>query len=84
MSYLDFHNSIGRYMPKDGLCKCLPNSKRLKLFDPGKNSDGCNWYWGYDGNYWGAPDARRDLVMYEYTPLRENIVLLMAAMNNEL
>jgi hypothetical protein len=41
-------------------------------------------YWGYDGTPedlgMSGPHPRR----YEYTPLRQNIILLLAALNNEL
>jgi hypothetical protein len=68
-----------------GLCQefsklAMPESKLLleEIFSPPPNlSDAIeHWWWGSGKN--------KDPKFGEFTPLRQNIVLLMAAMNNEL
>lgn len=73
-------------LPKDGLCHCLDNGD--KFFELMKPVHEC-WmvgYWAYCDGYGGpkyevAPVWR---IWHDFTPLRQNIVLFMAAMNNEL
>lgn len=87
--YLDFHNqcvSIGE-IPNSGLCANFGGESFFELLCPGDLLDEAS-YWGFDGNdrhigndYGG--DMFHD-VFRLYTPLRQNIVLLMAAINNEL
>lgn len=86
--HLNFYrNTIKEgYMPYSGLCvvanrknisgklleKFEPtNEDRIQLFEEGKNRT----YWGSDSTL-----CRRGV----FTPLRQNIVLFMAAMNGEL
>lgn len=73
-------------LPEDGLCNLFVNDPLFELIDPG-------WcgYWGYDGfdSYYGDPYyddhcGSMNEVWYDFTPLRQNIVLLMAALNGEL
>lgn len=66
-----------------GLCSIGINTKELiELFRP--DSYG-NCYWAY-GEKWTKKDeeSRMKVLSHEFTPLRQNILLLMAAMNNEL
>lgn len=89
MKYLPkYHRWIknGR-LPKDGLCHCLPTSNKLQLFEPGYSGG----YWGYWGEFYDGPimsqcvdEETKDKFQYDFNPLRQNIVLLLAAMNNEL
>lgn len=65
-----------------GLCQSvdegLIDKEKFDLFSEGQ----------YDRNYWGHEDAEISFSFHrlrsEYTPLRQTIVLLIAAMNNEL
>lgn len=80
-------------LPEDGLCNCFglclsedeyeldPEHELFPLMYPEETSNPPSGYWGcgpeeqmIDGNNWNK----------EFTPLRQNIVLLMAAMNGEL
>lgn len=95
---LEFHEKslIEGEMEYSGLCCQIPNLgpdyiDTLSLIDPRK---GENWnsypvYWGFDGetdvnakiDYWSK---RNYDVMRKYTPLRQTIVLLIAAIHGEL
>lgn len=62
-----------------GLCgTVLYNSPLFHLFEVGRDYGA---YWAYDGDI--NEDDDRD-IEYKFTPTRQNIVLLLAAMNNEL
>jgi hypothetical protein len=77
-------------IPHGGLCASL--GEVTKIFTPTPeeigHSDPSIVLWGYDGTY------KKQLVpivmmfcnpvAYEFTPLRQTIVLFLAAMNNEL
>lgn len=70
-------------LPKDGLCRCFPDDSFLNLITPGPEIRSV-MYWGYRGedisdDYFYALNR-----LYEFSPLRQNIVLLMAAMAGEL
>ena len=92
MKYLNFYNEciINRGLPFSGLCSCL-NAKAERelnhLFKP-NSRDWDGSYWAYDGkdrnflNNYG--DRSKRSVLFKFTPLRQNIVLFLAAMNNEL
>jgi hypothetical protein len=81
-------------MPKPGLCRCadcgLICESTLKEFTPTDSDHDQNVIEGtmdlfHPNGYWGAglnisEDCRGD----SFTPLRQTIVLFMAAMNNEL
>lgn len=68
----------------NGLCSIRLNNKRLgenellKLFEPSDDS------WGeyYRSSYWGQMEG--DFDELQYNVLRQNIILICAAMNNEL
>jgi hypothetical protein len=84
MKYLDFYKKytdVG-ILPKMGLCSCFPNDNILSLFSNGSNLTGYG-FWGNGGEYTKGKTSdyhwQRD-----FTPLRQNIVLLMAAMAGEL
>jgi hypothetical protein len=82
--FLDFYYSCmktGR-MPKHGICNNveLPECIRPTLEDWGellRKSHG-GMYWGI-----GFRPHSYDQMYYEFTPLRQNIVLLAAQLNNE-
>lgn len=72
----------------NGLCLSLGNDKTFtELLSPDSpNGYYSVFYWGWAGEkrtleYMRAPIKDR---MYEFTPLRQNIVLFLAAMNDEL
>lgn len=74
-------------LPSNGLCESLENSCDLDYFD---NGQGIN-YWGYWADkgdvriYSGDVNHEERMNMLrQFTPLRQNIVLLLAAMNGEL
>ena len=75
-------------LPTGGLCQCLSEIDRqgtINLFKPKRARH--NAFWGYDGKnrvLWGIYCEFDEAVAREFTPLRQNIVLLMAAMNGEL
>ena len=60
-----------------GLCSIFHNDKMFKLINP---PNGAGWYWGCS---WDDSD-RGYAFSTGFTPMRQTVVLLMAAMNNEL
>lgn len=74
-------------IPNNGLCNSI-GSRKLSVFRPSRKYSEARgyfhdyWYWGYDGkaNY----NLRLDYKWHKFTPLRQTIVLLMAAMAGEL
>lgn len=78
-------------MPEHGLCDSIQYSINYKArqdfvdtFQPAKGYLGL---WGYDGNnyigYELMPE-QYERIAYKFNPLRQNMLLLFAAMNNEL
>lgn len=71
------------YIPGDGLCNCYCNGHRLakhelmKLFEPFRKESERIWWAGEVGTT-GTEYLSR------FNPFRQNIILFMAAMNNEL
>ena len=68
-----------------GLCYALPNGHTIMNlnFKP----DGYDGLWGYDGTpymSYNLTDELYQVIAYDFTPLRQNIVLFLAAMNGEL
>lgn len=82
--YLPFYHScmITELIPKEGLCNCFDkDDKLLPLFI----EEDKKWqYWGYDGNKKWVLDGNNDEIRFTFTPMRQTVVLLMAAMNGEL
>jgi len=67
-----------------GLCGLMPDKykyKSFQLFVPLKSI-----YWKFPKMYWAHSEKppRDSRAWKEYTPLRQTIVLLICAMNNEL
>lgn len=83
MKYLPYYKEFiktGR-MSKSGLCKIFPKDDFLELFTP----TDCvvnNWHWG-SGYDIGSPE-HNEIFVFTFTPMRQNILLFMAAMNGEL
>jgi hypothetical protein len=70
-------------LPSTGLCASF-SSGELDLFKPDFESPHTSiYYWAYKGTpIW--PSELTDDQKREFTPFRQTIVLLLAAMNNEL
>lgn len=67
-------------LPKDGLCESLSNCEEIKLFYPDTHEYA--YMWGYDGNFHLPP---KPIGYFRgFTELRQNVILFLAAMNNEL
>ncbi len=86
MSYMDFYYKYAETgkLPKAGLCNCF-SADQLDLIMP---DDYWPWdFWAYDRLY-GLDvlnnASLRTRVAYTFGPLRQNLVLLLAALNNEL
>ena len=84
--YLDFYYHCMKtgLMPTWGLCNKFKHCELFKLIDPevGHNIT----YWGFELP-WPKKAANpnyMDEVRFSFTPLRQTIVLFLAAMNNEL
>lgn len=82
--YLDFykkHVKSGR-LPMAGLCDCLDDEFK-DFYNP--IMGGCSFLREMTG-YWGHGDVEAMFLdrMYEFTPLRQTLVLLMAAYKGEL
>jgi hypothetical protein len=89
-----FKEYFGYDLPDNGLCfskwHMRLHSEQLQLFDlmipSGGDSDDLDKE-GLDSAYWGSGlpvTYRKWERMYSFTPLRQTIVLLLAAMNDEL
>ena len=77
-------------LPSNGLCNCFIKSveeQRFELVSPDNQELTQMNKKNIDTVYW-ASEAKRGHVKYDdfyaFTPLRQNLVLLMAALNNEL
>lgn len=93
-SYLSFYyeSLLNGTMQSGGLCHNL--SAGISLFRPGKLSKHKDSYWGFDGEpnsfgdfpayFNGYNGLNSSDVRFSFSPLRQNIVLFLAAMNNEL
>lgn len=90
MKYLEFHYECLKTgnLPTNGLCRCLGESN-IEIMVP--TNDDLNrlkeeklpiGYWGCDNIDW--TDNYDYDYLTNYTPLRQNIVLFIAAMNGEL
>jgi hypothetical protein len=83
MKYLPLYykwTNNGR-MPLDGLCNSLNHDREFSDIFCQHSLDG---FWGYAGRSTSNLSDTNPLACSEFTPLRQNIVLLLAAMNNEL
>lgn len=73
-------------MPNAGLCSCRElDQNLLSLFEPSiyelarLRETGFNYVWWASGSKYSSRNR-----VFKFRPLRQTIVLLMAAMNNEL
>lgn len=90
MKFLDCYNKwmkTGR-MPKDGLCNSLPDqlieSKAWKMCKRTKyDTTVKEAYWAYEFDT-NDPQYNDDDHHYAFTPLRQTLILLAAAINGEL
>ncbi len=90
MKYLDFYNKcvITKELPDDGLCNCGV-IKIDSLLKPTEEDIEQLRFEGYAYTYWGSLGKEDDSVAQReryrsFTPLRQNIVLLLACLNGEL
>jgi hypothetical protein len=92
--YLKFYKKCMKAgsLPDDGLCLSLirrgREDKKLALFEPTSADNSMILVEGTSYGYWASgllthPDNLNER-MYGFTPLRQTIVLFLAAMNNEL
>lgn len=88
MKYLKFYKKCVKTgkIPKNGLCECLPQ-KSIDLISPSsedlvilEEEELLTGYWGSGLRYYNLPHDKA----YKFTPLRQTLVLLLAAINNEL
>jgi len=83
MKYLKYYKdwaSKGRV--PDGLCLIFEDDKRFKLIEPNFDELHTLRVSNSPAMYWGRESFTQGI--YDFTPLRQNIVLLMAAMAGEL
>lgn len=73
-------------LPSPGLCACFGKIDLFQLMYPSAHTWDDFYYWGYDGSEpsLNASFEVADKRAFTFTELRQNIVLLLAAMNNEL
>jgi hypothetical protein len=85
MSYLDFYNKCmeSGQLPHYGLCACFDNDSNFTLVSP-EIFESKFMYWGNDMLDAMPAVTTTDEWQRAFNPLRQNIVLFMAAMNNEL
>jgi hypothetical protein len=85
--YFQFYKDcmITGKLPKIGLCNCFPYDSLFELFSEGPG-ERRPVFWGYGGVGLHTNSIISDIVKraHKFTPLRQTIVLLMAAMNGEL
>lgn len=77
-------------LPEEGLCKCIKSKAHeelLDLFNPSFNERVELAQVGFSSMFWGSGLMVSDdhfQIWYSFTPMRQTILLFMAAMNNEL
>lgn len=93
--HLDFYNKFAEskvmpgafvYAKPSGLCFLSTHNylkgDLLDLFEPTDEDDKWLEWEGFDRTWWASEN--KDPMLGVFTPLRQTIVLFMAAMNNEL
>lgn len=80
MKYLPLYESwiLSGELCNNGLCHSIDDKRYLKLFTPIPEPKD-RLYWAYSGD-----SSDIITVAKSFCPLRQNIVLFLAAMNNEL
>jgi hypothetical protein len=92
--YLDFYYKYnGRgILPQTGLCNCLsdnllnlftPTSKQFNLDGARKNKLAKGFLWAHNGDFQVNKVTDFRLLAYEFTELRQTIVLFLSVMNEE-
>lgn len=66
-----------------GLCNTEARNDIKEWFEPEGEISTTNAYWGHSGEDVKL-SLRTHTLAYEFTPLRQNMILLLAAKNNEL
>jgi len=83
--YLPLYKSSikSKRLPLKGLCACFPNDPDLKLFEPTLDEAKAN---GHLTGYWGNEmmDINQKEPFIQFNEFRQNVMLLLAALNNEL
>lgn len=87
--FLKFYKRCARYglIPNHGLCTCDLDLYTLALVTPSLDDVKELMDNNLSVSYWGsglANDTNIELLRYKFTELRQNIVLLCAAINDEL
>lgn len=76
----------GEYLPFEGLCNCFRNDPLLDLLTPSIQEQIQLSEDGYSPTYWGSELKRIDHQFekrYQFTPLRQTIVLFMYEMSKD-
>lgn len=84
--FLDFYFKYIKSgkIPEWGLCSCFGNENHLlRLFEPYTGANRA-LYWAYDGMETDDMDLSNDERHYEFTAMRQTVVLFCAAINGEL
>jgi hypothetical protein len=86
MEYFDFYKEYyGKNLPDLGLCCCFSADENLTMLSPTREDFSQLSIEGKAIGFWGSGVSTWDTnKYYSFTPLRQTIVLFMAAMNNEL
>lgn len=78
-------------MPNEGLCLCVNEggmgvleTSLLDLFIPNERERDDLFHDDHSRAYWGSGMGDMQCAYFQFTPLRQTIVLFMAAINNEL
>jgi hypothetical protein len=75
-------------IPGEGLCSCFSENTKIELFSPTNDDYATLMREGEATTFWGFGGSWRYSNSYDrrklYTPMRQTVVLLMAAINNEL
>jgi len=75
-------------MPTRGMCEAFMSEGRelIQLFSVYNTVYDHDWFWGYDGECRNLSFYEKENIEYtrKFTPIRQAIILLCAAMNNEL
>lgn len=86
--YLDLHKRLLKKGLKNGLCYEIKSLDNYELIEPDYYRERCA-FWAYnekctEGITWHS-DWEKDSNPFstQYTPLRQNLVLLLAAINDE-
>lgn len=74
-------------IPNNGLCLTPLRGNYLDLFAVKDINNSTCWYWGYDGEFYyfqNISSWKQREIKFRFTPVRQNIMLFICAMNGEL